>query len=32
MDVGQPRTNQYHHPTLYPIEGNDDDETDSPTG
>ncbi|MEZ0049011.1 hypothetical protein ABIA30_000001 [Mycobacterium sp. MAA66] len=31
MDVGQPRTNQYHHPTLYPIEGNDDDETDSPT-
>ncbi|MUL63211.1 hypothetical protein BOO86_01930 [Mycobacterium sp. CBMA 234] len=38
LDVGQPRTNQYHHPTLYPTEsGNDggdgdgDSETDSPT-
>ncbi|MUL79121.1 HNH endonuclease signature motif containing protein [Mycolicibacterium sp. CBMA 226] len=35
LDVGQPRTNQYHHPTLYPTEeegDNDDGETDSPTG
>ncbi|MGB8407590.1 MAG: HNH endonuclease, partial [Mycobacterium sp.] len=31
LDVGQPRTNQYHHPTLYPIEGDSDDEKDSPT-
>ncbi|MGB8407060.1 MAG: DUF222 domain-containing protein [Mycobacterium sp.] len=33
LDTGQPRTNQYHHPTLYPIEGDSDDdgETDSPT-
>ncbi len=31
LDVGQPRTNQYHHPTLYPPESNDaDGETDSP--
>ena len=29
LDVGQPRTNQYHHPTLYPPE-NEDGETDSP--
>ncbi|MUL67926.1 hypothetical protein BOO86_25875 [Mycobacterium sp. CBMA 234] len=32
LDVGQPRTNQYHHPTLYPTEAGDDDgESDSPT-
>ncbi len=32
LDVGQPRTNQYHHPTLYPADGDaDDSETDSPT-
>jgi len=31
LDVGQPRTNQYHHPTLYPPEG-EDGESDSPTG
>ncbi|WP_020101027.1 HNH endonuclease signature motif containing protein [Mycobacterium sp. 360MFTsu5.1] len=32
LDVGQPRTNHYHHPTLYPTEGEDaDGETDSPT-
>ncbi|MDX1879861.1 DUF222 domain-containing protein [Mycolicibacterium sp. 141076] len=34
LDVGQPRTNQYHHPTLYPAERGDADdegETDSPT-
>jgi hypothetical protein len=32
LDIGQPRTNQYHHPTLYPAEGEDaDGETDSPT-
>ncbi|CAM5738467.1 hypothetical protein MAUB1S_01023 [Mycolicibacterium aubagnense] len=30
LDVGQPRTNQYHHPTLYPPESDDDDETDRP--
>ncbi|WP_285028709.1 HNH endonuclease signature motif containing protein [Mycolicibacterium sp. lyk4-40-TYG-92] len=31
LDVGQPRTNRYHHPTLYPPEsGGDDGETDSP--
>ncbi len=32
LDVGQPRTNQYHHPTLYPAEGGDDagGESDSP--
>ncbi|MDR3664549.1 MAG: HNH endonuclease, partial [Mycobacterium sp.] len=33
LDIGQPRTNGYHHPTLYPTEpdsGNDDGETDSP--
>ncbi|KIU15691.1 HNH endonuclease signature motif containing protein [Mycolicibacterium llatzerense] len=31
LDVGQPRTNQYHHPTLYPAEGEDSDgESDSP--
>ncbi|UCZ58227.1 HNH endonuclease signature motif containing protein [Mycolicibacterium phocaicum] len=31
LDVGQPRTNQYHHPTLYPAEGEDaDGESDSP--
>ncbi|MUL48751.1 DUF222 domain-containing protein [Mycobacterium sp. CBMA293] len=32
LDVGQPRTNHYHHPTLYPAEsGNDGDgESDSP--
>ncbi|MCX8561171.1 DUF222 domain-containing protein [Mycolicibacterium mucogenicum] len=32
LDVGQPRTNQYHHPTLYPAESGDDDdgENDSP--
>ncbi|MUL68339.1 hypothetical protein BOO86_27980 [Mycobacterium sp. CBMA 234] len=31
LDVGQPRTNQYHHPTLYPPErGDNDGETDSP--
>ena len=33
LDTGQPRTNQYHHPTLYPPEsgGDDDDESGSPT-
>ena len=33
LDVGQPRTNQYWHPTLYPTEGGSDDdgESDSPT-
>ncbi len=32
LDVGQPRTNQYHHPTLYPTEGEGaDGESDSPT-
>jgi len=32
LDVGQPRTNQYHHPTLYPPESDDEgDESDSPT-
>jgi hypothetical protein len=32
LDVGQPRTNHYHHPTLYPAEGEDvDGESDSPT-
>ncbi|WP_418002019.1 DUF222 domain-containing protein [Mycobacterium sp. PDNC021] len=33
LDVGQPRTNQYHHPTLYPTEekGGGDGESDSPT-
>jgi hypothetical protein len=32
LDVSQPRTNQYHHPTLYPAEGDDGDgESDSPT-
>ncbi|MDX1877805.1 DUF222 domain-containing protein [Mycolicibacterium sp. 141076] len=31
LDVGQPRTNHYHHPTLYPPESGDSDgETDSP--
>ncbi len=32
LDVGQPRTNQYHHPTLYPTESGDDadSESDSP--
>ncbi|UCZ58486.1 HNH endonuclease signature motif containing protein [Mycolicibacterium phocaicum] len=32
LDIGQPRTNQYHRPTLYPPEGEgaDDGETDSP--
>jgi len=31
LDVGQPRTNHYHHPTLYPVEGEDaDGESDSP--
>jgi hypothetical protein len=32
LDVGQPRTNYYHHPTLYPAERGDDDdgENDSP--
>ncbi|MUL78289.1 HNH endonuclease signature motif containing protein [Mycolicibacterium sp. CBMA 226] len=32
LDVGQPRTNHYHHPTLYPTEtgDNNDGETDSP--
>ena len=31
LDVGQPRTNQYHHPTLYPAESGDGDaESDSP--
>ncbi|MGB8402908.1 MAG: HNH endonuclease signature motif containing protein [Mycobacterium sp.] len=31
LDVGQPRTNQYHHPTLYPAEpdSEEDGETDS---
>ncbi|MDH6242768.1 HNH endonuclease signature motif containing protein [Mycobacterium sp. OTB74] len=29
LDVGQPRTNQYHHPSLYPPE-NEGDETNSP--
>ncbi|SHW72285.1 REP13E12 repeat protein [Mycobacteroides abscessus subsp. abscessus] len=39
LDVGQPRTNHYHHPTLYPTERADadsdsdsDGESDSPTG
>mgnify|MGYP000638536833 FL=1 len=32
LDVGQPRTNEYHHPTLYPTEEEGGDgETDSPT-
>ncbi|WP_418002452.1 DUF222 domain-containing protein [Mycobacterium sp. PDNC021] len=32
LDVGQPRTNQYHHPTLYPTEDEDSDsESGSPT-
>lgn len=32
LDVGQPRTNHYHHPTLYPTESEDaDGESDSPT-
>ena len=32
LDVGQPRTNHYHHPTLYPAESGDaDGESDSPT-
>jgi Domain of unknown function (DUF222) len=32
LDTGQPRTNQYHHPQLYPQEPeNEDDETDYPT-
>lgn len=31
LDVGQPHTNQYHHPTLYPTE-QADEETDSPAG
>ncbi len=26
LDVGQPRTNHYHHPTLYPTESGDDDD------
>ncbi|MEZ0051779.1 hypothetical protein ABIA30_002787 [Mycobacterium sp. MAA66] len=30
LDVGQPRTNQYHHPTLYPAESEGEGETDSP--
>ncbi|OBJ41800.1 hypothetical protein A5630_22105 [Mycolicibacterium mucogenicum] len=31
LDVGQPRTNRYHHPTLYPTEGEDvDGESDRP--
>ncbi|KAB7760048.1 HNH endonuclease signature motif containing protein, partial [Mycolicibacterium mucogenicum] len=31
LDVGQPRTNHYHHPTLYPTESGDDDgETNRP--
>ena len=31
LDVGQPRTNHYHHPTLYPAESGDaDGENDSP--
>ncbi|MEN4446112.1 DUF222 domain-containing protein [Mycobacterium sp. SM3041] len=32
LDVGQPRTNHYWHPTLYPPESGDDDggESDSP--
>ncbi|WP_036426537.1 HNH endonuclease signature motif containing protein [Mycobacterium sp. UNC410CL29Cvi84] len=32
LDVGQPRTNQYWHPTLYPAESGDDEggESDSP--
>ena len=31
LDVGQPRTNHYHHPTLYPTEtGDDEGESDSP--
>jgi hypothetical protein len=32
LDVGQPRTNQYHRPTLYPAEGEGggDGESDSP--
>ncbi|UCZ62186.1 HNH endonuclease signature motif containing protein [Mycolicibacterium phocaicum] len=29
LDVGQPRTNQYHHPTLYPTERGDDDGDES---
>lgn len=33
LDTGQPQTNQYHHPTLYPTETGDDHggESDSPT-
>jgi len=31
LDVGQPRTNHYHHPTLYPADNGDDGgESDSP--
>ncbi|KAB7757960.1 MULTISPECIES: HNH endonuclease signature motif containing protein [Mycobacteriaceae] len=31
LDIGQPRTNHYHHPTLYPAEGEGGDgESDSP--
>ncbi|MFL0294299.1 HNH endonuclease signature motif containing protein, partial [Mycobacterium sp. SMC-18] len=31
LDVGQPRTNHYHRPTLYPAEGDaNDGESDSP--
>ena len=32
LDVGQPRTNTYHHPTLYPTESGDDGDDDSETG
>ena len=33
LDVGQPRTNQYWHPTLYPPESGDDEgETDRTAG
>ncbi|MHA7664329.1 HNH endonuclease signature motif containing protein [Mycolicibacterium sp. HS_4_1] len=28
LDIGQPRTNQYHHPTLYPPESEDDESED----
>ena len=31
LDVGQPRTNQYHHPTLYPPENDGDGDGDSET-
>ena len=31
LDVGQPRTNQYRHPTLYPPENDGDGDGGSET-